>query len=118
MERYRIVSRAHTRKHRCSPAKEEELEASVAHHLGTVSGLLSAGKMDENDVENADETNFIINVDNGRTLGFSGDKEVKYADVVSGGEGFTMVVRLNGGPDVRIAAPFMIFKNGDRNDII
>lgn len=115
MEQYRIVSRAHTGKHQCSPAKEEELEASVAHHLGTVSGLLSAVKMDENDVENADETHFIINVDNGRTPGFSGDKEVKYADVVSGGEGFTMVVRLTGGRDARIAAPFMIFKNGDRN---
>ena len=71
--------------------------------------------MDENDVENADETHFIINFDNGRTLGFSGDKEVKYADVVSRSEGFTMVMRLPGGRDARIAAPFMIFKNGYRN---
>ena len=115
MERYRIVSRAHTGKHRCNPAKEEELEASVAHHLGTISGLPLAGKIYENDVENADETHLIINVDNGSTLGFYGDKEVKYGDVVSGGEGCTMMVRLTGGRNARIAAPFMVFKNGDCN---
>ena len=115
MERYHIVSRAHTGKHKCSPAKEEELALAVAVHLGTVSGLFSSGKLEENFVENADETHFIINVDNGRTLGFAGDKTVKYADVVSGGEGFTMAVRLTGGRDAKIAPPFMIFKNKDRN---
>ena len=35
-------------------------------------------------MENDDETHFIFNMDNWRTLRFSGDKEVKYADVVSG----------------------------------
>lgn len=115
MERYRIVSRAHTGKHRASPAKEEDIEVSVAIHLGTVSGLMGSGEMDENNVENADETHFVINVDNGRTLGFCGDTEVKYADVVSGGEGYTMLVRLTGGRDARIAAPFMVFKNVGRH---
>lgn len=114
-ERFRIVSRAHTGKHRSSPQKEKEIEISVAVHLGTVSGLMTACKLDENDIENADETHFIINVDNGRTLGFCGDKEVKYADVVSGGEGFTMVVRISGGRDSRVEAPFLVFKNKDRN---
>lgn len=40
---------------------------------------------------------------------------MKYADVVSGGEGFTMVVRLSGGLDATIEAPFMISKSKDRN---
>ena len=28
---------------------------------------------------------FVMNMDNGKTLGFCGDQVVKYADVVSGG---------------------------------
>lgn len=67
--------------------------------------------MDENLTENVDETHFIINVDNGMTLDFRGDNDVKYADVVSGGIGMTMVVRLTAGPEAIICAPFMIFQN-------
>ena len=54
-------------------------------------------------------------MDNGRTLGFVGGTEVKYTDVVSGGEGLTMVVRLSGGRDARVEPPFMAFMNKDRN---
>lgn len=50
--------------------------------------------MQEYNVENAEETHFAINVDNGRTLGFYGDNEMRWADVVSGGEIMTMVVRI------------------------
>ena len=50
-------------------------------------------------------------MDNGKTLGFRGDNDVKYADVVSGGMGMTMVVRLIGGPGSIICSPFMIFQN-------
>lgn len=50
-------------------------------------------------------------MDNGKTLGFRGDNDVKYADVVSGGMGMTMVVRLTGGPGSTICPPFMIFQN-------
>lgn len=87
----------------------------MAVHLGTVYGLLFSGKLDENEVKNVNETHFIINADNGCTLGFGGDTEVKYADVLSGGERFTMVVRLIGGRDSRIAEPFIVFRNRDRN---
>jgi hypothetical protein len=76
-------------------------------------GEFDAGILDENLVENVDETHFIINVDNGRTLGFRGDNDVKYADVVSGGVGMTMVVRLTGGVGSRICPPMMIFQNAD-----
>ena len=47
-------------------------------------------------MENIDETHFVINLDNGRTLGFRGDTTVKYAEVVSGGESMTMVIRISG----------------------
>lgn len=114
-EHFRIVSRAQSGKHRMSPAKENEIEIQVAAHLGALSSLLTRGVVDENDLENADETHFVINVDNGRTLGFCGSSDVKYADVVSGGEGFTMMVRLTGGRDARIANPFLVFTNKDCN---
>lgn len=45
-------------------------------------------------LKNWDETHFVFNVDNGRTLGFSRTDDVKYADVVSRGEGFTFVFVL------------------------
>lgn len=54
-------------------------------------------------------------MDNGHTLGFKGDMEVKYADVVSGGDGMTMVVRLSGGRDAQIDPPFMVFTNRNRS---
>ena len=62
-------------------------------------------------MENVDETHFIVNMDNGRTLGFRGDDAVKYADVVSSGLGMTMVVRVSGGSNGIIHSPFMIFQN-------
>lgn len=114
-DRFRIVSRAHKGKYRLSPEKELQIERDVARHLGQMSRLLSSGEVDENDLGNADETHFIINLDNGRTLGFAGEDDVKYVDVVSGGEGMTMVVRLSGGRDAKIEPPFMVFMNKDRN---
>lgn len=62
-------------------------------------------------VENVDETHSVINMDNGKTLGFQGDENVKYADVVSGGIGMTMVVCITGGPLARIEVPMIIFQN-------
>lgn len=52
---------------------------------------------------------FIINMNNGGMLGFPGDKEVEYADMVGGGMGMMMVVKVNGGVHAKIATPFMIF---------
>ena len=80
------------------------------YNLHVYIGEFQSGILDENTVENVDETHFIINMDNGRTLGFRGDDNVKYADVVSGGVGMTMVVRLTGGPHAAICPPFMIFR--------
>ncbi|KAI9922222.1 hypothetical protein PsorP6_000227 [Peronosclerospora sorghi] len=61
-----------------------------------------------------DETHFVINFGNGRTLVFRGDSDVKYADVVSGG-GMTMMVNLTGGPNSQIATPMLIFQNAKRS---
>jgi hypothetical protein len=71
------------------------------------------GIFDENLIENINETHFIVNMDNGRTLGFWGNTTVKYADVISGGDSMTMVVRIFGGRRSLIEAPMLIFTNGN-----
>ena len=85
---------------------QRQLEKSVAYHLGVVSRQFEEGLLDEDMCENVDETHFIINMDNGKTLGFAGDTEVRYADVVSGGLNMTMVVRLTGMSTLR-EVPFL-----------
>ena len=107
-----IVIRKQTGKLQLSSEKEKYIEKTVAYHLGQVKREFDSG-MDENYIENMDETHFVINVDSGTTLGFQGDKKVKYADVSSGGEGMTMVVRISGGVNARLRRTMMIFKNQD-----
>lgn len=55
-------------------------------------------------------------MDNGRTLGFSGEIDVniyliKYTDGLLGGEGMTVLLRISGGCDAKFEAPFMVFQN-------
>ena len=54
-------------------------------------------------------------MDNHRTLGFRGSNKSNYANVVGGCDGFTMVLRLNGGIDAKLMHLFLFFKNRDRN---
>lgn len=48
-------------------------------------------------------------MDNVQKLGFKGDMEVKYAEVVLGEKGMTVIARLIGGSDARIEKKFMYF---------
>ncbi|KAL3685112.1 hypothetical protein R1sor_003134 [Riccia sorocarpa] len=114
-EHFNIVHRAQTSKLMVSQAKQERIERSVAVHLRMLAGQFQSGQLDENLLENTDETHFMINMDNGKTLGSRGDNDVKYDDVVSGGQGMTMVVKVTGGVHARIGTPFMIFANQDCN---
>lgn len=50
-------------------------------------------------------------MDNGRTLSIAREEKVEYADFISGSEGMTMLVRLDGGKNAHIKAPFIIFAN-------
>ena len=115
MERYSIVVRSQTGKLQVSALKQRFIHMEVAYHLGVVSRGFQDGSLREEMVENMDETHFVINMDNAKTLGFVGDDNVKYADVASGGVAMTMVVRITGGPSASIQPPFMIFTNVDRN---
>jgi hypothetical protein len=111
MEKYNIVGRAQTGKFMVCAERMEHIEKEIAYHLVVVAREFQSDALDENLFENADETHFVINMDNEKTLGFRGDNNVKYADVVSGGMGMTMLVRLTGGPGAIICAPFMILQN-------
>ena len=88
-----------------SPDKESHVQMLIAFHLGVVQRGFLSKEYHEDYIENVDETYFVINVDNGRTLGFRGDQVVKYADVVSGGEAMTMVVRITRGRRATIKPP-------------
>ncbi|KAL0251054.1 hypothetical protein GEMRC1_000268 [Eukaryota sp. GEM-RC1] len=108
---FNLVIRKQTGKLSISPSKTAEIEREVAFHLGKLKRLFDSGDLNEYLVENFDETHFILNVDSGYTLAQRGQKEIKYADVVSGTVGFTMVVRLTGGAQGKLTPIFIIFQN-------
>jgi len=97
MERYGIVVRSQCGKLMISPVKQELIEQEIAYHLGVVKLAFDAKELEEDLVENIDETHFVLNMDNGKTLGFIAENEVKHVDVSSGGDGMTMVFRVTGG---------------------
>ena len=70
-----------------------------------------SGLFDENLMENIDETHFVVNMDNGRTLGFRGDTSTNYTKVVSGRDSMTLVVRISRGRRFMIDSPMLIFTN-------
>lgn len=59
------------------------IEKQDAHHLLMLALGIRSGEFRGGDVENADETHFVIGMDNVRKLGFSGEDKVKYANAVS-----------------------------------
>ena len=52
----------------------------------------------------------MFNMDNGRTVRIQGDDNVKYADVIAGDEGITMMVRIIGGRFEGMEAPTLVFQ--------
>lgn len=118
MEAHNIVIRSQCGKQLVSPTKTEFIERSVAYHLGELQRGFDSGELNEDEIENIDETHFLVDMHTGKTLGFCGDEKIKYADVVSGGEGMTMIVRISGGKNAEICAPFMIFQNQNRYGVL
>ena len=60
-----------------------------------------------------DESHFVIDLDDSKTLDFSGSKEVKYRKLVSGREGITMCESIKGSHNARIVCLMFIFENLD-----
>ena len=99
----------------CSPQKEARIEMSVAYHMSDLHRGFKSGELREELICKMDETHFVINFENGRSLGLCGYENVKYADVVSGGEGMTIIVHLRVNASSRIGTPKLIFKNAKRS---
>lgn len=96
----------------CNAAqKKRKLSSEVLLHISELKRAFESGELDENTVFNMGEAHFVINMDNKKTLGFRGDTTIRYHDVVSGGEGMTLVLKIRGGPCARIEPPMLIFQN-------
>lgn len=115
MENHQIVFRAQEGKRQVSDAKQVYIEKQVACHLRELKRGSESCILNDDLEENLDETHFVIDYDNGKTLGYIGEEKIKYADVVSGGEGITVDDRISGGANGRIHPPMLIFMNRDRN---
>jgi DDE superfamily endonuclease len=87
------------------------MEREIARHMGVLKRDFESGVLDENCVETGDETHFVINLDNDRTVGAIGETEIRYANVVSGGGGKTMFVRVSGGARAQLRPCFMVFQS-------
>ena len=53
-------------------------------------------------MENIDKVHFVVNMDNGRTLGFWGDTLVKYGQMALSGDPMTMVVQISRGRQLMV----------------
>ncbi|KAG3247168.1 hypothetical protein PI124_g8130 [Phytophthora idaei] len=114
-DRFNIVYRRLKGKKQVSNDKQREIHVSVAMHLGELKQLFDEKLMDSNLQFNMDESHFVIDLDDGKTLDFRGSKHVKYRGIVSGREGITMCVLLRGGSNARIMCPMLIFRNKGSN---
>ena len=87
----------------------------TTHHLGVLQKGFESGLFDENLMENVDETHFVVNLDNGHTLGFKRDTTMKYAEVVSGENSMIIVIKNFGGQRSMMKIPMLIFTNPSSN---
>lgn len=95
--------------------KLELIHREVLRHLCVVQCALSSNELDEDVVFNADETNFVFDMANGRPLAHMGYRNVNYSVVVSGKSGMTMVVMLSGCRPAFLQSPFLAFQNPTTN---
>lgn len=92
-----------------SVVKQELIEREVDFHLGALKREFDCGKM-EDSIFNADETHFVVDLHDRRTLAIKGDTDVKYSDVVSGDIGMTMIFMLGGCSKARLELPRIILQ--------
>lgn len=81
------------------------------YHMRTLCRKFLSEEVQEDMCKDIDKMHFVINMDNGRTLRFYDDKKVKDTNMVLGGMGMIMVVKVSRGVHGKISTPFMIFQN-------
>lgn len=111
--RFNTKGRSQSGKLQIFPEAQARIEQRVAFFLGTVARELMSRALKEDDIENADETHFVVNMDNGRTLAFRGDVAIRYADVTSECDGMKMMVRVSDGAGAKLENPFMVLRNSN-----
>lgn len=93
---FNIVYRRHKGNKQMSDEKTRFIEESVACHLGDLKRGFDSGQLQEDNMYNMDESRFVVDSDDGKTLDFTGSTQVKYRKLVPGREGITMCVFLKG----------------------
>ncbi|KAE9037731.1 hypothetical protein PR003_g6548 [Phytophthora rubi] len=111
LERNNIVCRRLKGKKQASEEKQMDISRAVARYLGSLKRQFQGGLLDPEHQCNMDESHFVIDLDDGKTLDFVGTQSVKNHSIVSDRECITMCVLLNGGSNARILCPMLIFKN-------
>lgn len=76
MSKHNMFLRRQTGKLKLLPAAQTLMKRRVAYLLRKLAQNLQNGTLNEDNVDNADETHFAITVENGRTLGFRGHQDV------------------------------------------
>ena len=112
---HNIILLSQSKRLTCSPQKKREIEIHTTFHLGVLHRGFSNGTFNGNLMENIDRTHFVVNMNDGRTLGFRGDITVSYAEVVSGRYSMTMVIRISGRQRSMIKVSILIFTNSTGN---
>lgn len=87
----------------------------IAYHIGLLARAFQTGDLLEENVETLGVFHFIVNAENGYTLGFSGEQDANYSETMNGSRGMTMLLRVSGGKDAKIETPFMILEDAERS---
>ena len=70
MDSHNIMLLSQRKRLTCNLEKELQIEMEIAYHLEVLHRGFASGEFDENIMENLDETYFVVNLNNGRILGF------------------------------------------------
>ncbi|POM60020.1 hypothetical protein PHPALM_31168 [Phytophthora palmivora] len=119
-DRFNIVYRRLKGKKQISNEKKREIHSSVGTHLGELKRLFDDNLIDPSRLCNMEESHFVIDLDDGRTLDFRGVKHVKCCSIVSGTDVFNLpwgqeFTKNLGGANSRIICPMLIFRNKNSN---
>lgn len=76
------------------------IEKEVAYYLGKLKRGFESGELNEDTIENAYDTRFVFNMDNGKSLRIKGKSHVRCADFLSSTNPIKMIFTLTGGNNV------------------
>ncbi|KAE8979212.1 hypothetical protein PR002_g24482 [Phytophthora rubi] len=113
MERFNIVYRRLKDNKQVSEEKQLQIDISIVTHLGKFKRQFDDKTIDPDQIYSMDESHFVIDLDDGKTLDLQGSEEVKYRKIVPGREGVTMRVLLTRGTNAKLLCPMFIFKNAN-----